>query len=388
MDFKFSEEQQMLHDTIYKFTKKEWEPRTIEIDESNRFPMWLWDKLREMGWCGLMVPVEYGGAGLGLMEACIAFEAATHAGGDTGSTLGWATHCSIGTLPIVLCGSEEQKKKYLPKLASGEWISCFALTEPNVGSDAAGVECTAVQEGDYYILNGSKTFITNARIANIGLVMASTDKSKGAAGLTVFIVDMDSPGVTVGEPFDKIGNRGSEQSEVHFDNVKVPVENRILGEGDGFKKVGVQNLEYERTALTAIWTGVLGYNIELSVNYARQRQQFGHPIAQYGQIREKIAQMQLDYDIAKLLMYKSAWLKDNGIPGAMESTEYKVFIGQANMRSAAEAIQIFGGYGLLKEFKIERSLRDAKLAQIGAGTEQVLLEVIARMITGIRSLTM
>ncbi len=388
MDFKFSEEQQMLHDTIYKFTKKEWEPRTIEIDESNRFPMWLWDKLREMGWCGLMVPVEYGGAGLGLMEACIAFEAATHAGGDTGSTLGWATHCSIGTLPIVLCGSEEQKKKYLPKLASGEWISCFALTEPNVGSDAAGVECTAVQEGDYYILNGSKTFITNARIANIGLVIASTDKSKGAAGLTVFIVDMDSPGVTVGEPFDKIGNRGSEQSEVHFDNVKVPVENRILGEGDGFKKVGVQNLEYERTALTAIWTGVLGYNIELSVNYARQRQQFGHPIAQYGQIREKIAQMQLDYDIAKLLMYKSAWLKDNGIPGAMESTEYKVFIGQANMRSAAEAIQIFGGYGLLKEFKIERSLRDAKLAQIGAGTEQVLLEVIARMITGIRSLTM
>ncbi|KUG05166.1 butyryl-coa dehydrogenase [hydrocarbon metagenome] len=388
MDFKFSEEQQMLHDTIYKFTKKEWEPRTVEIDESNRFPMWLWDKLREMGWCGLMVPVEYGGAGLGLMEACIAFEAATHAGGDTGSTLGWATHCSIGTLPIVLCGSEEQKKKYLPKLASGEWISCFALTEPNVGSDAAGVECTAVQEGDHYILNGSKTFITNARIADVGLVMASTDKSKGAAGLTVFIVEMDSPGVTVGEPFDKIGNRGSEQSEVHFDNVKVPVQNRILGEGDGFRKVGVQNLEYERTALTAIWTGILGYNIELSVNYARQRQQFGHAIAQYGQIREKIAQMQLDYDIAKLLMYKSAWLKDNGIPGAMESTEYKVFIGQANMRSAADAIQIFGGYGLLKEFKIERSLRDAKLAQIGAGTEQVLLEVIARMVTGVRSLTM
>ncbi|MEN6348352.1 MAG: acyl-CoA dehydrogenase family protein [Syntrophomonas sp.] len=387
MDFKLTEEQKMLHDAVYNFTKKEWEPRTVEIDESNQFPMWLWEKLRGNGWCGIMVPEQYGGAGLGLTEACIAFEAATHAGGDTGATLGWATHCSIGTLPIVLCGTPEQKEKYLPKLASGEWISCFALTEPNVGSDAAGVECTAVLDGDSYILNGTKTFITNARIANLGMVLASTDRSKGAGGLTAFIVEMDSPGITCSSPFNKIGNRGSEQSEVHFDNVRIPIENRLLGEGDGFKKVGVQNLEYERTALTAIWTGVLGYNIDLAVAYAKQRQQFGQPIIRYAQIREKIAQMQMDYDIAKLLMAKSCWLKDNGLPGAMESTEYKVFIGQANMRSAADAIQIFGGYGLLKDYKIERSLRDAKLAQIGAGSEQMLLEVITRMISGTRSLT-
>lgn len=387
MDFRLTEEQQMLHDAVYRFAKNEWEPRTQEIDESNQFPLWLWEKLRENGWCGIMVPTQYGGAGLGLTEACIAFEAATHAGGDTGAALGWATHCSIGTLPIVLCGNEEQKQKYLPKLASGEWISCFMLTEPNVGSDAAGVECTAVLNGDHYVLNGTKTFITNARVAKLGLILASTDKSRGAGGLTAFIVEMDSPGISIGPPFNKIGNRGSEQSEVSFDNVMIPVENRLMGEGDGFKKVGVQNLEYERTALTAIWTGVLGYNISLAAAYAKQRKQFGHPIISFAQIREKLALMQMDYDIAKLLMNKSCWLKDNGLPGAMESTEYKVFIGQANMRSAAEAIQIFGGYGLLKECKIERSLRDAKLAQIGAGSEQMLLEVITRMITGTRSLT-
>jgi hypothetical protein len=294
---------------------------------------------------------------------------------------------SIGTLPIVLCGTPEQKEKYLPKLASGEWLGCFALTEPNVGSDAAGVECTAVRDGDFYILNGTKTFITNGNKADLAIVMASTDRTKGANGLTAFIVETNTPGFSASKPFNKIGNRGSEQSELHFDNMRIPVENRLLGEGDGFKKVGVQNLEYERTALTSIWTGTLGYNIDLSVAYAKQRVQFGHSIIQYAQIRDKIAQMRLDYDIAKLLMYKSCWLKDNGIPGALESTEFKVFIGQANMRSANEAIQIFGGYGLLKDYKIERSLRDAKLAQIGAGSEQMLMELITRMSTGTRSLT-
>ena len=387
MDLRLSEEQQILHDTVFKFSKQEWEPRTIEIDESNEFPMWLWQRFRELGWCGLLTPKEYGGAGLGLLDTCIIFEAATHAGGDTGSALAWATHCTIGTLPILLCGSEEQKQKYLPKLASGEWMSCFCLTEPNVGSDAAGVQCTAVREGDYYILNGTKTFITNGQKADIAIVMVSTDKEKGAGGLTAFIVETNTPGFSASKPFNKIGNRGSEQSELYFDNVKVPVENRLLGEGDGFKKVGVQTLEYERTGLTAIWTGILGYNIDLSIDYAKKRMQFGHTIIEYAQIREKIAQMKIDYDIARLLMYKAAWMKDNRIPAPIEATEYKIFIGQANMRSATEAIQIFGGYGLLKEFKVERSLRDAKLSQIGAGSEQMLYEVITRALTKTRSLT-
>jgi len=387
MDFRLSEEQERLVKTVQDFTRKEWEPRTIEIDESNEFPMWLWDRWKDLGWCGLMIPKEYGGAGLGLLDTCLMIEAATSAGADTGCALTWATHLAIGTVPIILCGNEEQKKKYLPKLATGELMSCFLLTEPNVGSDAAAVECVAVREGDHYIVNGTKTFITNAKKADIGMLMTSTDKTKKAKGLTAFIVDMKSPGITISEPFNKIGNRGSEQSEVFFDNVKIPVENRLLEEGDGFKKVGVQNLEFERTCLTCIWLGTLGYNIDLTVKFAKERVQFGHPIIQYAQIREKIANMKMDYDIGKLLMYKAAWQKDAGIPAPIEATEFKIFTGRAGVTSASEAIQIHGGYGVVKDYKIERSLRDAKLGQIGAGSEQMLLEIITRIITLTRSLT-
>lgn len=387
MNFDMSPEQKLLHDTIYKFVQKEWEPRTIEIDDSNRFPMWLWERFREEGWCGLMIPKEYGGAGLGLLETCIILEAATHAGGDIGSTLAWATHLSIGSVPLLLCGNEEQKKKYLPKMASGEWMSCFMLTEPDVGSDATSIGTTAVREGDHYIINGTKTYITNAPTADIGMMMAVTDKSKRAKGITAFIVDMHAEGITVGEPMDKIGPRGSEQAEVHFDNVKIPVEDRLLEEGEGFIKVGVQNLEFERTCLTSIWTGALGYNLDLAVDYAKTRVQFGHPIVQYAQIRDKIAQMKMEYDICKLLMYQAATKKDAGEFAAMEATQFKVFCGQCGVRSASEAMQIFGGAGLLKEMKIERSLRDAKLGQLGAGSEQMLMELIARLVTGTRSLT-
>lgn len=387
MDLNLSLEQKLLHDTVYKFTKEEWEPRTIEIDDSNRFPMWLWERFKKEGWCGLMIPKKYGGAGLGLLDTCIALEAATHAGGDVGSTLAWATHLSIGSIPLLICGNEEQKEKYLPKMSSGEWMSCFMLTEPNVGSDAAAVETTAVRKGDHYILNGTKTFITNAYRADVGMIMVTTDKSKGAKGITAFIIDMHAPGITVSKPFEKIGPRGSEQSEVHFDNVAVSVKDRLLEEGEGFIKVGVQNLEFERTCLTSIWAGNLGYNLDLAVAYAKQREQFGHPIIQYSQIREKIAQMKMEYDICKLMMYAAASKKDAGKPAPLEATEFKVFIGQCSNRSALEAMQIFGGMGLMKEMKIERSLRDAKLSQIGAGSEQMLLELITRLTTGTRSLT-
>jgi alkylation response protein AidB-like acyl-CoA dehydrogenase len=387
MNFELSEEQQRLHDTVFAFAKKEWEPRTLEIDASHRFPAWLWARMRELGWCGLMVPAEYGGAGLGLLDTCIMIQAATQAGGDIGSCLAWGTHLSIGTIPIVLCGSEAQKKKYLPRIASGEWMSCFCLTEPGVGSNAAGVELKAERRGDHYVLNGTKTFITNASVADVGIVIATTDKSKRAAGVSAFIVDMKTPGITVSAPFDKIGNRGSETCEVGFADALIPAENRLLNEGDGFMQVGVKTLEYERTCLTAIWTGNIGYNIALSVKYAGDRQQFGNPILLYAQIRDRIAQMQIDYDISKLMMYRAASKKDSGTPAPLEATEYKVFTGQASVRSALEAIQIHGGYGLMTEYKVERSLRDAKLGQIGAGTEQMLLELITRLVTGTRSKT-
>jgi len=387
MDLRLTEEQQSLYDTAYKFAQKEWEPKTLEIDDENRFPLWLWDKLKENGWLGLLVPEEYGGAGLGLLETCLIMEAAVRAGGDVGSALTWGSHLTIGSVPILTCGNEAQKEKYLPKLASGEWMSCFMLTEPNVGSDAAGVETTAERKGDYYIVNGTKTFITNAAKADVGMLMASTDLSKKAKGITAFMVDMHSEGITIGEPFDKIGPRGSEQSEVHFNNVKVPVEDRILEEGEGFIKVGVTNLEFERTGLASIWTGLQGYSIDLAVKYACEREQFGHKIAEFPQIRDRIAQMRLEYDISKLLMYQAASKIDNGEKGMLESTEYKVYNSQACIRTALEAMQIFGGYSLIKEYKIERSLRDAKLSSIGAGSEQMLLEIIARATTGVRSMT-
>lgn len=387
MDFNLSDEQKLLHDTVYKFSKNEWEPRTLEIDEEAKLPMWLWKKFREMGWCGLMIPEEYGGSGLGLLEMCIMFEAATHAGGDIGTALAWGTHCSIGSVPIIMCGNEEQKKKYLPKLASGEYIGCFCLTEPNVGSDAAHVQCTAVRKGDHYVINGTKMFITNGPNADLAIVIAATDKSLGARGVSAFIVEKGFEGFSVGKKLDKIGNHGSETSEIIFDNCIVPVENRLMEEGEGFSRVGAVNLEYERTSLTAIWTGNIGYNLNLSIAYAKQREQFGQQIVKYAQIREKIAQMQIDYDICKLLMYKAASKKDSGEFAPLEATEYKVFCGQASVRSALDSIQIHGGYGLMREYKVERSLRDAKLGQVGAGTEQMLLELVARIATQTRSLT-
>ncbi len=386
MDFSLSDQEQMLHDTVYKFAKNEWEPRTLEIDKEERFPMWLWDKFKEMGWCGLMIPEEYGGAGLSLLELCTMFEAAAHAGADIGTCLAWGTHCTIGSLPIVFCGNEEQKKKYLPRLASGEWIGCFCLTEPNVGSDAAHVQCTAVRKGDHYVLNGTKMFITNGPNADLAVVFAATDKSRGAKGVSAFIVERKFPGYSVGKRLDKIGMHGSETSEIIFDNCIVPVENRLLEEGAGFTKVGAKILEYERNSLVAIWTGNLGYNYDLSANYAKQRTQFDYPIIRFPQIRERLVHMKLDYDISKLLMYRAASKKDSGKDGPLEATEYKIFTGQASQRSASEAIQIHGGYGLMREYKVERSLRDAKLVQIGAGTEQVLTELVARLITDTRSL--
>jgi len=387
MDLRLSEEQQSLIDTAYRFAQNEWEPRTLEIDESNRFPLWLWEKFRELNWCGLLIPEEYGGAGLSMLDACLLMEAAVHGGGDVGSALTWGSHVTIGSVPILTCGNEAQKEKFLPKFASGEWMSCFMLTEPNVGSDAAGIETTAELKGDYYLVNGTKTFITNAAKADWGMLMASTDRSKKARGITAFMVDMHADGVTVGEPFDKIGPRGSEQSEVHFDNVKIPVEDRILEEGEGFIKVGLTNLAYERTGLGPMWTGVQGYSIDLAVKYANEREQFGHKISCYSQIRERIAQMRIDYDISKLLMYQAACKVDCGEDAMVAASEYKVFNSRASMQNAIEAMQIFGGYSLIKEYKIERSLRDAKLATIGAGSEQMIMEIIARATVGGRSLT-
>jgi alkylation response protein AidB-like acyl-CoA dehydrogenase len=388
MDFNLTEEQKMLHDTVFKFAKTEWEPKSIEIDREDKFPWWLWNRLRELGCCGLLVPEEYGGAGLGVLDTSIMIEAAAHAGADSGTALAWATHLVIGTMPIVLCGNEEQKRKYLPKLASGEWISCFCLTEPNVGSDATSIQTTAVRKGDHYVLNGTKMFITNGPIADVAIVMASTDKSKKARGITAFIVEKNFPGFSVGKKLDKIGQRGSETSEVIFDNCIVPVENRLGEEGEGFLKVGAANLEYERTILPAIGVGAVGYNLDLAIAYAQQRVQFGQPIVRFPQIREMLVRIKMDYDISKLLLYRAAWMKDQGMFAALEATMFKVFIGQATMRSAIEAMQVFGGYGMMREYKIERSLRDAKLTSVGGGTEQVLVELIARLMTGTRSVTM
>jgi alkylation response protein AidB-like acyl-CoA dehydrogenase len=222
----------------------------------------------------------------------------------------------------------------------------------------------------------------------MAIVIASTDPAKGPRGISAFIVERGFPGYSTGPKMNKIGQHGSETSEVIFQDCIVPVENRLLGEGDGFTRVGAANLEYERTILTAIWTGMIGYNLDLSVAYASQRTQFGHPIVKYSQIREMLTRMKTDYDTSKLMMYRAAWMKDQGIPAPAEAAMYKAFTGQASMRTAVEGMQVHGGYGLMREYKIERSLRDAKLGAVGAGTEQVLNEIVARVITGTRSLTL
>jgi alkylation response protein AidB-like acyl-CoA dehydrogenase len=378
MNFALPEEILEFKENVKAFSRATIFPSVEERDLHGTWDPNLWKKMGEMGLLGLSIPEEYGGQGASCLMTSVAHEAFAEGSVDGGLTLALGAHAIIGAMPIVLCGTEAQKKKYLPKIATGEFTSGLGLTEPGSGSDAAGsMETRAVKKGDKYVLNGTKMFITNGPIGDVFIVMAVTDKSKGAMGISVFIVEKSFKGFKVGKKLNKLGMRTSTTSELIFEDMEVPEENRIEKENSGFARVGRATLEWERTVLVAGSIGSMQSMLDNGVLYAKQRQQFNQPIIRFQAIQDKIARTRMKLDAARLLIYKSATRKDMGIPAPIESSIAKLYATEASNEVAYDIGQIYGGYSFIHEFPIERAYRDARLGTIGGGTSEIMRSIIA-----------
>ncbi|MFY9323855.1 MAG: acyl-CoA dehydrogenase family protein [Syntrophomonadaceae bacterium] len=383
MDFRKSEEHLAIEASVEKFARQEMAPLAKELDEKGEFSMELWKKMGSLGYCGLLVDEKYGGSNLGALGTVLALQAAGRGGADQGTCLSWASHMVIASLNIQTWGTEEQKEKYLPRMASGEWIGAMALTEPGAGSDASSITTRAVRKGDKYILNGTKMFITNGPICDIGIVLAVTDPSKGPLGISAFIFEKDFPGFSRGKKIDKMGMRSSPTSELIFEDCIIPEENLLGGEGMG-ALVANTTLHWERTGM-GFAIGTMEYNLNLCKEYALQRYQFGEPIGNFQAVRHRLAEMKIDIEAAKYLFYRMAWLIDTDqIPAILDISVGKAFLSKALVKNADAAISIFGGYGVCSEYPVQRSYRDAKIIEIGGGTYDIQLNMIAAAIMGPR----
>ena len=377
MDFSLSDEQKLFQKTIREFCEKEIKPIAEKIDQEEYFSEGLYKKMGRMGLMGMTVPQKYGGAGIDRVSYMMALEEISRVCGSTGIIV--EAHNSLGVGHIYERGTEEQRKKYLPKLTNGEEIAAWALTEPNAGSDASSIQTTAVLDGDEWVINGTKQFITSGDIAWIATVMAKTDKDKGAKGISAFIVEKNTPGFRIGQLEDKLGLRGSHTAELIFEDCRIPRKN-LLGKKDlGF--IGAMNiLDRGRAAIGAMSVGIARGALEDSIEYAKQREQFGRPIGKFQAIQWKITDMATDIDAARLLVYRAAYLEDQNVRFTKEAAMAKLFASEMAMRAAREAIQIFGGYGYTKDYPLERYFRDIKLCEIGEGTSEVQHMVIARQL--------
>ncbi len=382
MDFRITEEQELFKKSVIEFAQKEIMPGAAERDEEARFDRDVWDKAAEFGLMGLPYPEEYGGSGASVFETGLAGEALGYGGLDAGFCLSWGAHVVIGGIPIWQLGTEEQKKKYLPKIASGEWITGLGLTEPEAGSDAAGLLTTAEKKDGYYVLNGTKTFITNGPIGEVFVVLAKTDKEKGAAGITGFIVEKSFPGFSVGKEIHKTGNRSSPTSELIFENCEVPAENMLGEENQGFMGVALATLEWERSVMLAAAIGGQEVQLEQCIKYAKERKQFGRPIASFQAVQFMLADMKMWLETSRWILYKVAWNKDQGIMDPLMASVSKLFITEVALKAARNAIQIHGGYGYTKEYAVERSYRDAQLGVLGGGTSEIQRWIIGRLLVG------
>ncbi len=378
MDFLLSEDQIEFKEAAQNFAKNEMRPIAAEFDEKNETPMELMQKAYEMGFLTSGIPEEFGGTDFSnLMNAVVCEE------------LGWGcsgmyTSMMANTLaltPIVKFGTKEQKEKFLTPFTEKMNFACFGLTEREAGSDNSAIKTTAVKEGGFYILNGSKTFITNGGISSLGVIFASTDKTRGARGLSAFIVPMDLPGITIGKHENKMGHRASNTTELYFDNVKVPADNILRREGFGFI-IAMKTLDYARPAVGAGAVGLARAAYEEALAYGKTRVQFGQAIASFQYNAFKLAKMATKIDAARLLVYRSAWMLDNNIKASKESAMAKVVATDVAMEVTVEALQIMGGYGYMKEYPVEKMMRDAKLFQIYEGTNEIQNHVISLEILG------
>jgi alkylation response protein AidB-like acyl-CoA dehydrogenase len=375
MDFSLNENQQMIADMIKKFGDDHIRPQMMEWDESQTFPVEVFKKLGELGLMGVLVPTEYGGSGFTYFEYVTAI---TELGKICGSiALSMAAHNSLCTGHIMAFGNEEQKKKYLPKLATAEWIGAWGLTEPNTGSDAMRMKCVAKQDGDYWVLNGTKCWITHGITGNVAVVIARTGELLDSHGMTAFIVERGTPGFNAGKKENKLGMRASETAEMIFDNCRIH-KSQVLGNvGDGFIQA-MKILDGGRISIAALSLGIAKGAYEASVKYAKEREQFGQPIGNFQAIGFKLADMATEIEAAELLTFQAAYLKNNHKKVTKESAFAKYYASEVAVKCSVEAVQIFGGYGYTKDFPVEKFYRDSKLCTIGEGTSEIQKLVIAR----------
>lgn len=375
MQFQFTEEQLMIQQAARDFAQNELKPGVIERDEHQKFPAEQIQKLGELGFLGMMVDPKYNGAGLDTVSYVLAMEELSKI--DASASVVVSVNNSLVCYGIEKYGTEEQKEKYLKPLATGEKIGAFCLSEPEAGSDATSQRTTAVDIGDHYLLNGTKNWITNGSSASIYLVIAQTDVEKGHRGINVLIVEKGMEGFSIGPKENKLGIRGSDTHSLMFTDVKVPKTNRIGEDGFGFK-FAMKTLEGGRIGIAAQALGIAAGAYELSVQYAKERKAFGKPIADHQAIQFKLADMATQIEAARLLCIKAAWLKDQGLPYAQASSMAKLYASEVAMKTTVEAVQIHGGYGFVKEYHVERLMRDAKITQIYEGTSEIQRIVISR----------
>ena len=378
MNFQLSEEHGMIRKMVRDFAKSEVEPTAAQRDEEQHFDRAIFDKMAELGLTGIPWPEEYGGIGSDFLAYCIAVEELSRVDASIGVTL--SAHTSLAGWPVYKFGTEEQKQKYLRPMAQGEKIGAYGLTEPGSGSDAGGMKTTARLNGDHYVINGSKIFITNGGIADIYIVFASTDQTQKTKGITAFIVESDFPGFSVGKKENKLGIRSSPTTEIIFEDCIVPVENVLGNVGEGFK-IAMMTLDGGRNGIAAQAVGIAQGALDAATNYAKERVQFGKPISAQQGVGFKLADMATSIEASRLLTYQAAWLESVGLPYGKESAMSKLLAGDTAMKVTTEAVQVFGGYGYTKDYPVERYLRDAKITQIYEGTQEIQRLVISRMLT-------
>lgn len=380
MNFELPEETIMLRQTISEFVQDKLAPISLECDEKQELPMDLIKEMGQMGIMGTFIDPEYGGAGMSNLDYAVIIEEIARV--DPGVALAIAAHNSLAVNHINLFGTGEQKRKYLTPLAVGQYLGCWGLTEPGSGSDAAGLLTFAIDKGDHYLVNGSKSFITNGSHAQTMVVLAITDKeAEGTHGISAMIVETDTPGFSVAKKENKLGMRSSDTVQIAFEDVKIPKENLLGKEGEGFKQA-MKVLDGGRVSIAALAVGLAQGSLDQCLKYTQERKAFGKPIAAFQAIQFKIADMVAEVEAARLLTYRAAVMKDRGDKMTLEAAMAKYFAGEVAVRVSSEAVQIFGGYGFIKEYPVERYFRDSRLCTIGEGTSEIQKIVIAREMIG------
>ncbi len=377
MDFEYTPDQVQLRREVRDFAQSEIAPHVLEWDEAQTFPLETIKKLGQLGYLGSIFPEEYGGADLGYVEYSIIIEELSRVDGSVGIIV--AAHTSLCSNHIYKAGSEEQKQRYLPKLTSGEWIGCWSLTEPEAGSDAAGTRTTAVRDGDSWVINGSKTFTTNAHYADVCVGMAVTDRAASQHGISAFVFEKDTPGYRVGKKENKLGLRASATGEVLFNNCRLPASQMCGKLNEGFID-SLRILDGGRVSIAALSIGMAQGAYDAALRYSKQRKQFNRPISEFQAIQHKLVDMAMEIDASRLLTYRAATMLDAGKRVTRESAMAKLFSSEAAVRIANEAVQIHGGYGFIKDYPVEKFYRDVKLCTIGEGTSEIQRLVIARQL--------